>query len=69
MTQRFNAPSTPFLVFDEELVGLETPTATIEVTRPEEVALYVKLFDHLEQAAVYGAGARALIIKALDDMP
>jgi len=69
MTQRFNAPSTPFLIFDEELVGLETPTATIEVTRPDEIALYVKLFDHLEQAAVYGAAARGLILKALDDMP
>lgn len=69
MTQRSSTASTPFLVFDEELVGLETPTATIEVTRPDEIALYVRLFDRLEQDAVYGAAARGLIVKALDDMP
>ncbi|HTU72374.1 MAG TPA: helix-turn-helix transcriptional regulator [Trebonia sp.] len=69
MRRRSGVPSTPFMIFDEDLVGLETPSATIEVTRPEEIALYVKLFDRLEQAAVYGAEARALIVKALDDMP
>ncbi len=68
MRRRSGVPSTSFMVFDEELVGLETPSATIEVTRPEEIALYVNLFDRLEQAAVYGAEARGLIIKALEEM-
>jgi transcriptional regulator with XRE-family HTH domain len=69
MRRRSGVPSTPFMIFGEDLVGLETPSATIEVTRPEEISLYVKLFERLEQAAVYGAAARALIVKALDDMP
>jgi transcriptional regulator with XRE-family HTH domain len=69
MTRRSSTASTPFLVFDDDLVGLETPSATIEVTRPDEIALYVKLFDRLEGDAVYGGAARGLIIKALDDMP
>jgi transcriptional regulator with XRE-family HTH domain len=69
MKRRSGVPSTPFMIFDAQLVGLETPSATIEVTRPDEIALYVKLFEQLEQAAVYGAEARSLIIKALDDMP
>ena len=68
MRQRTGVPSTPFWIFDEQLVALETPTALIEVVRSEEIRLYLKMFRHLEAAAVYGAEARALIVKALDEM-
>lgn len=69
MAERTGVPSAPFWIFDQELVALEIPTASVEVTRPEEIKLYLKMFGHLEQAAVRGSAARALIIKALDDMP
>jgi transcriptional regulator with XRE-family HTH domain len=69
MTERTGVPSAPFWIFDEELVALETPTASIQVTRPEEVKLYLRMFAHAAEAAVFGAQARALIVKALDDMP
>jgi hypothetical protein len=68
MRQRAGVPSAPFWIFDEQLVALETPTASIEVVRPEEIGLYLRMFGHLEAAAVYGAEARALIVKALDEM-
>jgi hypothetical protein len=47
-----------FWVFGSELVTLETPTAGIEVSQPQEIALCVRLFDLLHQSALYGADAR-----------
>jgi transcriptional regulator with XRE-family HTH domain len=67
MTERGGVPSAGFWIFDDSLVALETPTASIEVTRPEEVELYARMFEHLKASAVYGAAARALIIRALSE--
>jgi len=52
----------------QSLVALETPTASIEVTRPQEIELYTRMFEHLKASAVYGAAARALIIRALSEL-
>jgi hypothetical protein len=68
MTERAAVASAGFWIFDETLVALETPTASIEVTRPLEVELYVKMFQVLGGAAVYGRAARALIGRALDEL-
>jgi transcriptional regulator with XRE-family HTH domain len=68
MTERVGVASTPFWIFDETLVALETPSASIEVARPDEIALYMRMFGHLEAAALHGPDARALIVKALDEM-
>jgi transcriptional regulator with XRE-family HTH domain len=68
MTERPAVPSTGFWVFDDALAALETPTASIEVTRPREVALYLRLFDTLAPAAAYGRAARRLIGKVLDEL-
>jgi transcriptional regulator with XRE-family HTH domain len=68
MTERAAVPSAGFWIFDESVVGLETPTASIEVTRPQEIELYVRMFDHLTATAVHGGVARALIIKALSEL-
>lgn len=68
MTERIAVASAGFWIFDETLVALETPTASIEVTRPREIELYSKMFEHLKASAVYGASARALIIKTLGEM-
>jgi transcriptional regulator with XRE-family HTH domain len=68
MRQRTGAPSAPFWIFDDKLVALETPSAHIAVTRPDEIALYVKMFSHLEAAAVHGAEARALVLQALREL-
>jgi hypothetical protein len=46
------------------MVGVETPTASVEITQPREIRLYAKMFDQLQQLAVYGARARALVTRA-----
>jgi len=68
MAERAAVASAGFWIFDESLVALETPTASIEVTRPQEIELYARMFEHLKAAAVYGTAARALIVKALNEL-
>ncbi|TWD80036.1 helix-turn-helix protein [Kribbella amoyensis] len=51
-----------FWIFDDKLVSLETPTASIEVTQPQEVSLYARMFDHLRRPALYGRDARRIIV-------
>jgi transcriptional regulator with XRE-family HTH domain len=68
MAQRRPVASTGFWIFDETAVALETPTASIEVTRPQELKLYLRMFDLLAAAAVYGQAARTLMGRALEDL-
>jgi hypothetical protein len=48
-------------------VTVETVSAKLEITRPDEIALYVTVFDQLRQSAVYGSRARELISEAAAD--
>ncbi|HLQ52738.1 MAG TPA: helix-turn-helix transcriptional regulator [Streptosporangiaceae bacterium] len=68
MTERTAVGSAGFWIFDNSLVALETPTASIEATRPQEIELYARMFEHLRSAAVYGQAARALIVKTLREL-
>ena len=68
MTERAGVPSAGFWIFDTTLVALETPTASIEVTRPQEIKLYGRMFEHLQTTAVHGEAARKIIGRALDDL-
>jgi transcriptional regulator with XRE-family HTH domain len=68
MTERAAVASAGFWIFDDSLVALETPTASIEVTRPQEIELYARMFENLRSAASFGAAARRLIVKALDEL-
>jgi transcriptional regulator with XRE-family HTH domain len=68
MTERTAVASAGFWIFDGSLVALETPTASIEVARPQEIELYTRMFEHLKASAVHGAAARALIIKTLGEL-
>jgi hypothetical protein len=68
MTRRHGVASAPFWIFDDTLVALETPSAAIEVTRPEEIKQYSLMFEHLHASAVHGDEARNLIEKALADL-
>jgi transcriptional regulator with XRE-family HTH domain len=60
--------SVGFWIYDDVMVGVETPTASLEVTQPREVQLYAKMFEQLQQSAVYGAEARALVTHAMADL-
>lgn len=58
---------TAFSIYDDDLVMVETLTAGLEISAPEEVDIYIKVFDQMHQAAVFGDDARDLIIKARDE--
>ena len=54
-----------FLTYDR-LVHVEAVSAEIAVTQPREIALYLRAFSALADAAVYGPAARALITSELN---
>lgn len=60
--------SVGFWIYDDVMVGVETPTASLEITQPREIQLYAKMFTQLQQSAVYGAETRALVIRAMADL-
>jgi len=60
--------SVGFWIYDDAMVGVETPTAFLEITQPREIRLYATMFAQLQQLAVYGAEARALITRAMADL-
>jgi transcriptional regulator with XRE-family HTH domain len=66
--RRHAIASIGFWIFDTNAVALETPTAAIKVTRPQEIARYSALFDHLQKEAVRGPGARQLISRILAEI-
>jgi transcriptional regulator with XRE-family HTH domain len=54
-----------FWIFDDLMVSVETPTASIEITTPQEITLYGRMFDHLRRPALYGRDARSLVMRVL----
>jgi transcriptional regulator with XRE-family HTH domain len=66
--ERTVLPSAGFLIFDEEMVQVETVSAWLNVAQPQEIALYVRRFELLRGSAVYGSEARVLIHRALGDV-
>ncbi|MEW2177132.1 helix-turn-helix transcriptional regulator [Streptomyces sp. NPDC005406] len=59
-------PRETFHVYDDSLVSVELVSAQVRITQPSEIALYMRAFEQMRQTAVYGAEARALIVKAID---
>jgi transcriptional regulator with XRE-family HTH domain len=68
MIERPCVASMGFWIYDERLVLMETPTASIEVTMPSEVELYERMFDLLGRVAVFGESARTLVRAAITDL-
>jgi len=68
MTERVAVGSTGFWIFDDTLAALETPTASIEINRPQELQLYARMFEALKTPAVYGPAARELITKTMSEL-
>ncbi len=59
---------TAFWIFDDNLVKVETLTAALDITRPDEIEIYVTVFRQMREQAKFGASAKALIIKARDEL-
>jgi transcriptional regulator with XRE-family HTH domain len=67
MAERYTVAQVPFWIWDDARVTVETVSARLEITRPDEIALYATVFDQLRQSAVYGSRARELISDAAAD--
>ena len=67
MAERYTVAQVPFWIWDDVRVTVETISARLEITRPDEIALYATVFDQLRQSAVYGSRARELISDAIAD--
>lgn len=59
-------PLEQFTVFDDARVHVELLAAKVTVTAPGELDIYLRAFTRLTELAVYGADARALILKAIE---
>ncbi|WP_411137665.1 DUF5753 domain-containing protein [Streptomyces sp. C10] len=66
--ERTQLPHETFHVYDDNLASVELVSAEVNITQPSEIALYLKAFEQLNSMAVYGAEARALILKALEGL-
>lgn len=68
LTVRKIWPGEPFWIFDDHTVRIEITSAHLTITQPQEIALYVRAFQTLRQAAVYGSEARELVRHAIEDI-
>jgi transcriptional regulator with XRE-family HTH domain len=68
MVERPAVGSAGFWIFDDSLVALETPTASIEVTRPQEIDQYARMFGVLAAPALYGRAARDLVTRTIGEL-
>jgi len=68
MTVRKIWPGEAFWIFDNHTVRIEITSAHLTITRPQEIALYASAFEWLRQSAVYGATARELVTRAIEDI-
>jgi transcriptional regulator with XRE-family HTH domain len=63
-------PSTPlngFWIYNEAVVGVATRTKDLVLRDPEDIAFYSRTFDELCEVAEFREGARAIIVRVLDD--
>ncbi|WP_043472304.1 helix-turn-helix transcriptional regulator [Kitasatospora sp. MBT66] len=65
-TQRTIWPVETFHVADDRVVEVELVTARVRITTPPEVGEYLETFRELQEFAVYGREAGALIASAID---
>ncbi|MDX3101774.1 helix-turn-helix domain-containing protein [Nonomuraea angiospora] len=61
-------PGPMFIMFDDRLVMLETYSAELTITEPNEIAMYGRAYALLQRSAVYGPPARRLITEALTQL-
>jgi transcriptional regulator with XRE-family HTH domain len=59
---------TAFWIFDDSLVKVETLTAALDITRPDEIEIYATVFEQMREQAKFGPAAKALIIRARDEL-
>ena len=61
-------PKHGFSLLDQDHVNVETFSAELTITQPQEIELYGKVFDSLAGIASYGDAAQQIIQRAIDDL-
>jgi transcriptional regulator with XRE-family HTH domain len=61
-------PICSFMIFDTELVTVESLTGEQQVNEPDQIALYNRFFTLLRDSAAHGQGAVARIHRALTEL-
>jgi transcriptional regulator with XRE-family HTH domain len=61
-------PICSFMIFDTELVTVESLTGEQQVNEPDQIALYDRFFVLLRDSAAHGQGAVAIIHRALTEL-
>ncbi len=61
----YRVPNNQFIIYDDQLVHVESISAELAINQPREIALYDRAFEQLAEQAVFGQHAAALISSAL----
>lgn len=67
-TQYVTDPRHSFWLLDNELVRVETYSAELNLRQPQEIELYGRIFEQHAGVASYGAAARAIISRVMEDL-
>ncbi len=67
-TQYATSPWHGFWLYDNDRVLVETFSAALNLSQPQEIELYSTVFDQLAAVASYGRAARAIITHVIDDI-
>jgi transcriptional regulator with XRE-family HTH domain len=67
-TQYVVDPRHGFMIYNAELVRVETYSAELNLRQPHEIELYTATFEKLAAVASYGGAARAIINRAIADL-
>ena len=67
-TQYVVGPWHAFWLRDKDRVTIETFSAELNLAQPQEIELYVRVFEQLAAVASYGRSARAIITRVIDDL-
>ncbi|MET2717087.1 helix-turn-helix transcriptional regulator [Streptomyces harbinensis] len=59
-----DTPLHGYQIYDERMVTISLEHASVTVTEPRDVAVYLRMFQTMSEAAVFGAEARELLLSA-----
>jgi transcriptional regulator with XRE-family HTH domain len=67
-TQYVTDPRHGFWLLDNDLVRVETYSAELNLRQPQEIELYSRIFEQHAAVAGYGAAARAIINRVMQEL-
>lgn len=67
-TQYLIDPRHGFMLYNSDLVRVETYSAELNLRQPYEIELYIATFEKLAAVASYGGAARAIINRVIADL-